>query len=157
MALAVDSFTRTRTSLFALGTEPDPQTGVSTYYEDRVRWSHPCDPNGIPYTWETPDVDPSSLAGFVTLGRGGMVVGAESLRDSFVIYSAEALNVLDFTGDALVWRRRTLSQNRRINQQQGSGGGWRRHFIISNEDILMFDGNAATSCTTVCVSASPIR
>lgn len=132
--------------LFALGTtEPDPVSGLSTYYEDRVRWSHPCDPNGIPYTWETPDVDRSSLAGFVTLGRGGRVVGAESLRDSFVIYSAEALNVLDFTGDALVWRRRTLSQTAGLisNKALVEIGG--RHFIISNEDILMFDGNAASS------------
>lgn len=126
--------------LFALGMVEDGE-----YYEDRVRWSHPCDPNGIPYTWEGPDKDPSSLAGFVTLGRGGMVVGAESLRDSFVIYSQEALNVLDFTGDALVWRRRTLSQTAGLVGEKGLIEVGGIHFFISSEDIMMFDGNSAQS------------
>ena len=127
--------------LFALGmTEAD-----GSFYEDRVRWSHPCEPNGIPYTWQGPDVDRSSLAGFVTLGRGGMVVGAESLRDSFVIYSQEALNVLDFTGDALVWRRRTLSQTAGLVSDRALVEVGGMHFIISNEDIIMFDGNQAQS------------
>ena len=74
-----------------------------------------------------------------------MVVGAESLRDSFVIYSQEALNVLDYTGDALVWRRRTLSQTAGLIGEKGLIEVGGVHFIISNEDILMFDGNSATS------------
>jgi hypothetical protein len=132
--------------VFAMGmTEPDPETGLTTYYEDRVRWSHPCEPNGVPYTWEGPDVDRSSLAGYVTLGRGGKIVGAESLRDSFVIYSDKALNVLDFTGDALVWRRRTLSQNAGLIGRDALVEVSGRHYFISNEDILMFDGNQAQS------------
>ena len=132
--------------LFALGmTEPDPVNGGTAYYEDRVRWSHPCDPNGVPYTWEGPDVDPSSLAGYLTLGRGGRIVGAESLRDSFVIYSEKALNVLDFTGDALVWRRRTLTQNAGLVSRDGLVEVSGRHYFISNEDILVFDGNNAQS------------
>lgn len=132
--------------LFALGTtEPDPDTGVMTYYEDRVRWSHPCEPNGIPYTWQGPDEDPSSLAGYVTLGRGGAIVGAESLRDSFVIYSREALSVLDYTGDALVWRRRTLSQNAGLIGRNAVVEVRGKHYYISNEDIVVFDGNQAQS------------
>lgn len=132
--------------LFAMGmTEPDPVNGGTAYYEDRVRWSHPCDPNGIPYTWEGPDVDPSSLAGYLTLGRGGRIIGAESLRDSFVIYSEKALNVLDFTGDALVWRRRTLTQNAGLVSRDGLVEVSGRHYFISNEDIIVFDGNNAQS------------
>ena len=132
--------------LFALGmTEPDPVTGNLTFYEDRVRWSHPCEPNGVPYTWQGPDEDRSSLAGFVTLGRGGKVIGAESLRDSFVIYSDEAVNVLDFTGDALVWRRRTLSQNAGLIGREAVVEVSGRHYFISNEDIVVFDGNQTQS------------
>jgi hypothetical protein len=132
--------------LFAMGcTEPDPDTGVLTYYEDRVRWSHPCEPNGIPYTWQGPDEDPSSLAGYVTLGRGGAIVGAESLRDSFVIYSRSALSVLDYTGDALVWRRRTLSQNAGLIGRNALVEVKGKHYYISTEDIIVFDGNQAQS------------
>ena len=89
-------------------------------------------------------IDPA-IAGFVTLGRGGMVVGAESLRDSFVIYSDQAINVLDYTGDALVWRRRTLSQNAGLVSERALVEVGGRHFIISHEDIVMFDGNQAES------------
>lgn len=132
--------------LFALGTtEIDPATGGVAYWEDRVRWSNPCQPNGIPYSWATPDEDPSSIAGFVTLGRGGMIVGAESLRDSFVIYSDNALNVLDYTGDALVWRRRTLSQNAGLIGRDALVEVGGRHYFIANEDIVVFDGNQAQS------------
>ena len=126
--------------LFALG-----MTENGEYYEDRVRWSNPCQPNGIPYTWQEPFEDRSSIAGFVTLGRGGMVVGAESLRDSFVIYSDSAINVLDYTGDALVWRRRTLSQTAGLVSERSLVEVGGRHFIISHEDIIMFDGNQAES------------
>ena len=97
--------------LFALNTgeSPDIQRAITDTFADRVRWSHPVEPNGRPYTWQPAPTDPSSLAGFVTMGRGGEIIGAESMRDSFVIYSDYAINVMDYTGDQLMWRRRTVS------------------------------------------------
>lgn len=132
--------------LFALGTtEIDPQTGALAYYDDRVRWSNPCQPNGIPYSWQEPSEDRSSIAGYTTLGRGGKIVSAESLRDSFVIYNESAVNVMDYTGDALVWRRRTLTQNAGLIGRDAVIEVNGRHFFIGNEDILVFDGNSAQS------------
>ena len=126
--------------LFALGMTEDGQV-----FSDKVRWSHPAEPNGIPYTWATPDEDPSSIAGYVSLGRGGAVVGAESLRDSFVIYSDEAINVLDYTGDALGWRRRSVSSSAGLIGKEAMVEVKGMHYFISRDDILMFDGNQIQS------------
>lgn len=113
---------------------------------DRVRWSHPMESNGVPYSWMPPDdTDASSIAGYVDLGRGGAVVGAESLRDSFVIYSEDAINIMDFTGDALGWRRRTVSSSAGLIGKEALIEVNGIHYFISRDDIMMFDGNQVTS------------
>ena len=50
--------------LFAMGTtEIDPENGQLAYYEDRVRWSNPCQMNGIPYRGRSLGrIDPVLLA-----------------------------------------------------------------------------------------------
>ena len=53
--------------------------------------------------------------------------------------------MLDFTGDALVWRRRTVSQNAGLIGRDALVEVSGRHYFISNEDILVFDGNQAQS------------
>jgi hypothetical protein len=131
--------------LFGLGMVEDGPDGP-VYYRDRVHWSHPVEPNGIPYTWEPAnDADKSSLAGYVTLGRGGPIVGAESMRDSFVIYSEDAISILDYTGDALMWRRRTVSQNAGLIGRNALVEVRGQHFFMAFDDIMMFDGNTAVS------------
>ena len=129
--------------LFALGMAEDGDV-----YSDKVRWSHPAEPNGVPFTWASPaenTEDRSSIAGYVTLGRGGAVVGGESLRDSFVIYSDEAINVMDFTGDALGWRRRSVSSSAGLVGKEAVVEVNGVHYFISQDDILMFDGNTVSS------------
>ena len=111
--------------LWALGIKEDGYT-----FSDKVHWSHPAEPNGIPYTWEPPGPDDlSSIAGYVTLGRGGAVVGGESLRDSFVIYSDEAINVMDFVGDALGLAPQDRVLVCRSGGQGGRGRG-QRHPLL---------------------------
>ena len=68
--------------LFALGMQEGPDE-----YRDKVWWSHPAEPNGRPFSWRPTSEQPDSIAGWVNLGRGGSIVGGESLRDSFVVYS----------------------------------------------------------------------
>ena len=127
--------------LWALGMVEDDEV-----YSDKVWWSHPAEPNGYPYTWEPANSgDRSSLAGYLSMGRGGAVVGGESLRDSFVIYSDEAINVMDFTGDALLWRRRSVSSSAGLVGKEAVVEVNGTHFLISNDDILMFDGNQVSS------------
>ena len=126
--------------LFALGM----QEGADLY-ADKVWWSHPAEPNGIPFSWRTTLEQPDSIAGYVNLGRGGTIVGGESLRDSFVIYSDKSLNVMDFTGDALGWRRRTVSTAASLTGEHSLIEHQGRHFFVSPRDILTFDGNSISS------------
>ena len=126
--------------LFALGMQEGPDE-----YRDKVWWSHPAEPDGIPYTWEPTWQDPSSIAGWVSLGRGGSIVGGESLRDSFVIYSEQAINIMDFTGDALMWRRRSVSSAAGLASQNALVEVQGIHYFISPGDIQTFDGNSISS------------
>jgi hypothetical protein len=134
-----------RNFLFAMNTT-EIENGETNYYTDRIRWSHPVEPNGIPYTWEPANnADKSSLAGYVTLGRGGEIIGGESMRDAFVVYSAEAVNILDYTGDALMWRRRTVSQTAGLIGKEAVEEVRGNHYFMAADDIIIFDGNQAQS------------
>jgi hypothetical protein len=134
--------------LFALNmTEfDDPDNPeVSTTYNDKVWWSHPAEPNGIPFSWKPTYDQADSLGGFVNLGRGGAIIGGESLRDSFVIYSEDAINVMDFTGGPLIWNRRTVSSTAGLASKEALVEVNGIHYFISHDDIMAFDGNQVTS------------
>ena len=126
--------------LFALGMQEGPDE-----YRDKVWWSHPAEPNGRPFSWRPTSEQPDSIAGWVNLGRGGSIVGGESLRDSFVIYSEQAINVMDFTGDALGWRRRTVSSAAGLASSEALVEVQGTHFFVSPGDIQTFDGNSIGS------------
>ena len=126
--------------LFALGMKEE-----SDLYADKVWWSHPAEPDGIPFSWRPPYEQRDSIAGWVNLGRGGAIVGGESLRDSFVVYSEEALNAFDFTGDAIGWRRRTISTTAGLVNKEAVTSVDGQHFFISSDDIMAFDGNSISS------------
>jgi hypothetical protein len=126
--------------LFALATyEGDEE------YPDKVFWSHPAEPNGIPFSWRPTIEQPDSIAGSVSLGRGGAIVGGESLRDSFVIYSEKALSVMDFTGDALGWRRRAVSETAGLVSKEAIEEVKGAHLFFAGDDVLSYDGNSMTS------------
>ena len=126
--------------LFALGMQEGAEE-----YRDKVWWSHPAEPNGIPFSWRPTIEEPSSIAGWVNLGRGGSIVGGDSLRDSFVIYSEEAINIMDFTGDSLGWRRRSVSSAAGLASKEALAEVQGMHYFISPGDIQTFDGNSIGS------------
>lgn len=140
LGYACDVMASHKNFLFAMGMKEG-----SDYYADKVWWSHPAEPNGIPFSWRPTYEQPDSIAGWVNLGRGGSIIGGESLRDSFVVYSEEALNAFDFTGDALGWRRRTISTTAGLAGKEAVISIEGAHMFISPDDILMFDGNNVRS------------
>jgi hypothetical protein len=126
--------------LFALGMgTPNGQ------FNDMLHWSHPAEPNGIPFSWRPTIEQPDSIAGSLSLGRGGAIVGGESLRDSFVVYSESALNVMDFTGDALGWRRRAVSETAGLVNPHSLTEVKGSHMFFTGDDVLVYDGNAMRS------------
>lgn len=126
--------------LFALGMKEQ-----TAEYRDKVWWSHPAEPDGIPFSWRITAEQPDSIAGYVSLGRGGAIVGGESLRDSFIIYSEDAINSLEYVGDALGWRRRTVSSSADLVGKEAVVEVKGVQYFISRSDIMMFDGNQMQS------------
>jgi hypothetical protein len=128
--------------LFALGMTED---GV--YMPNTYRWSHPADINGLPYTWDETDI--SSIAGTNQVaGDGGVIVDGLSLRDSFIIYSRNAINILDYAGDEFVWRTRGLTSSVGLLSSNCIADIGTAHIFLSDNDIMITDGNSIRSILT---------
>ena len=113
-------------------------------YPDGYRWSHPADINGIPYTWDKND--PSALAGRAQLGgASGAIIDGLTLRDSFVLYSQNAVNILDFTGGDFVFRRRKLTTTFGLFCKNALVEVAGVHLFLSDGDIVQNDGTQIQS------------
>lgn len=111
---------------------------------DGYRWSTSADINGLPYTWDETDL--SALAGKASLGgNGGQIIDGLSLRDSFVIYSENSIDILDYTGGEFVWRRRELSNTYGLLSINSIVEIKGVHFFLSDGDIFKNDGTSITS------------
>lgn len=127
------------TFLFALNLQ-DGSVELPTSY----RWSHPADTNGLPFTWDETDL--SSIAGAASLeGDGGAIIDGLSLRNSFVIYSEHAINILDFVGGEFVWNRRILSSSYGLLATNCVIEVLGNHYFMTESDILRTDGNSIES------------
>lgn len=118
------------------------ESGVD--FPDTYRWSHPADINGLPATWD--ETNASFLAGRSALGGdGGQIIDGRSLRDAFCIYSENSIDVLDYTNDEFVWRRRELSSTAGLLSRNCIAEVKGVHYFLSNGDIVKNDGNKIES------------
>lgn len=128
-----------RNFLFALNLEE-----AGTEFPDSYRWSHPADINGLPVTWD--ETDDAFLAGKASLGGdGGIILDGRSLRDAFAIYSESSIDILDFTSDEFVWKRRELSSTSGLLSRNALVEVKGVHFLLSEGDIIRNDGNKIES------------
>lgn len=120
------------------------QSGTWIEMPDTYRWSHPADINSIPPTWD--ETDPNFLAGMAALGDdSGKILDGLSLRDSFVIYSEKAINILEPSGDEFVWTRRQLTTTAGILARDCVVEVNGLHYFLTNGDAYVFDGNKPVS------------
>lgn len=128
-----------RNFLFALNLEEG-----GTEFPDSYRWSHPADINGLPVTWD--ETNTAFLAGKAALGGdGGIIIDGLSLRDAFAIYSESSIDILDFSNDEFVWRRRELSSTSGLLSRNAITEVKGIHFLLSEGDIIRNDGNKIES------------
>lgn len=117
---------------------------ASVEYPSAYRWSHPADINGLPFSWDPSDN--SALAGRAQLGGdSGILLDGQSLRDAFCLYSENAINVLDYTGDEFVFNRRNLSETIGIVATDCVIEVKGNHFFIGDGDILINNGTKIDS------------
>jgi hypothetical protein len=119
-------------------TERDSLGNVQVY-SDGFRWSHPADANSIPVTWD--ETNQFYLAGFSQLGAaGGEIIDGLSLRDSFIIYSERAINILDLSNDVFVWTKRELVTNFSILSKNCVVEANGKHYVLCVNDAIVNDG-----------------
>ena len=109
------------------------------------RISHPADTNGIPFTWDTTARD--SIAVKAQLGGdGGEIVDGLTLRDSFVIYSRNSIDVLTFNpGSEFYWTRREMSATVGLLSTNCLTEVKGKHYLIVDSDIVVNDGSTIES------------
>jgi len=130
-----------KTFLIAMDMREGGVVGPNVY-----RISHPATSGGIPYTWDTLD-DRSSLAVRAVLGSdGGELVDGRSLRDSFVLYSKDAIDILDFNPNSeFFWTRRELSTTVGLLTTNCVTEVKGRHYLIVDGDVVVNNGAELSS------------
>ena len=116
-----------------------------TEIPDGVRWSHPADINGLPPSWD--ETDPAYLAGKMQLGGdGGRIIDGQSLRNSFVVYSENAIDIFDENFNTeFVWSRRELSSTVGLLSKNCLIEVKGTHFFLADGDIVKNNGTGIES------------
>ena len=109
------------------------------------RISHPADENGLPFTWDTTSRDSIAIQAQLG-GDGGEIVDGRTLRDSFVMYSRDSIDILNYSPSSeYYWQRKELSatvgllSTNCLTEVKGT------HYLIVDGDIVMNDGSNITS------------
>jgi hypothetical protein len=113
-------------------------------YPYMVKWSDAAEPGAVPASWD--ETDPSTLAGEFDLAESlGRVVDGLQLRDYFMVYKEDSVWRLSFTTGMQVFNSQKVS---------GMSGAMNRncivdldqfHFVLTNQDIVIHDGQSAIS------------
>lgn len=123
-----------RSFLIALNT-----TTSGTKAPNRVLWSDSSDAGAVPASWDI--TDPTTLAGdaYLTDDRGEIIDGYQ-LRDLFVIYKTHSTYVMRLTGGQGVMRIDKVQVHSGVLTKNCITEFKGRHFVVSDGDIVLFDG-----------------
>lgn len=109
------------------------------------RISHPAEQNAIPFTWDT--TDRGSIAIEAQLGGdGGEIVDGRTLRNAFVIYSKDSIDVLSFDPSSeFYWNRQSISSTVGLLSQNCLTEVKGAHYLIVDSDIVVNSGEEIQS------------
>jgi hypothetical protein len=105
------------------------------------RISTAAETDGLPFTWD--ESDRSGIAIRAQIGSdSGEILDGLTLRDNFIIYSEDAINIITFNPNSeFYWTRRELSTTKGLlglNCVVDIEG--KHYFITRDADIVVFDG-----------------
>lgn len=104
------------------------------------RISHPAEQNAIPFTWDTTARDSIAIEAQLG-GDGGEIVDGRTLRDSFVVYSRDSIDVLSFSpSNEFYWTRQSMSSTVGLLSQNCLTEVKGEHFLIVDGDIVINSG-----------------
>lgn len=119
-------------------------TESGTNYPTKIRWSDAAAPGNLPTDWSVGSA--SSLSREIILRADtGPIVAAEVLRDDLIVYTANAVFRLTYTGGPYVMQLREVTTNfgafgpHSVIQAKGI------HLVLTRDDLGWFDGNSFSS------------
>ena len=122
-------------------------TDGSDSFPHAVQWSHPADPGSVPISWDI--TDPTKDAGRVDLPdvNSGPAVDALLLRDALYIYKDNATWRMRFVGGQFIFAFDPFLTTSGLLAARCATvlGDGQRHFVVTQDDILVHNGNTAES------------
>lgn len=122
-------------------------TKSGTVYPHMVKWSHPADPGAVPSSWD--ETDATKDAGEVDLTdiQAGVIRDGLALGDQFIIYKEAATHGMRHIGGVNIFRFYNIFTQSGIlsNQCVAPTPDGRGHFVATNSDIIVHDGNSLIS------------
>lgn len=124
--------------LFALDID-----GAGGRFPSLLRWSDAAEPGTIPQVW-TPSAD--NQAGSTELAdTPGALMTAATLRDTLLVYKRDAVYAADYVGGDQVYAFRPLFRSVGTLSTRGVAVGPQGHVFVTDDDIVMTDGNGMRS------------
>ena len=119
-------------------------TKSGSTYPQMVKWSNPAEAGAVPTTWD--QTDTSQNAGEVILAdTGGFLVDCLPMRDVNIVYKDSEVYGMQFIGGQLVFRFNQILKTSGLIAQGCAKEFKGQHFVIANDDIILFNGNDAES------------
>jgi len=120
--------------------------------ENRLIWSDSSDAGALPASWDISD--PTTLAGdaYLTSSKGEIIDGLQ-LRDLFVIYKTHSMYIMRLIQGQSVMKIDKVQVNSGIlakNCVQEFNG---IHFVVSDADVVLFDGQSVKTIADKIVRA----
>ena len=120
-------------------------TAVSSVEQgNRLIWSDSSDAGALPASWDI--ADPTTLAGdaYLTDDKGEIIDGAQ-LRDMFVVYKTHSTYLMRLIGGTSVMRLDKVQVNSGLLAKNCITEFKGQHFVVSDGDIILFDGQNVQS------------
>lgn len=111
----------------------------ATEYPYTVKWSHPADPGTVPTSWD--ETDATKQAGEQTIAQsGGFLVDCAPLAGQNILYKQDAIWAMQYIGGTFVFNFQELSSTIGALTPRCIKEFYRRHLIVGQNDIVLFDG-----------------
>jgi len=110
----------------------------------RLIWSDLADNGALPASWDISD--PTTLAGDVYLTQDkAEIIDGLALRDFFVIYKTHSMDLMRLTGGQNIMSFQTVQINSGLLAKNCVQEFKGKHFIVSDADVVLFDGQTVES------------
>lgn len=115
-----------------------------TQYGTMVKWSHGADIGEVPSSWDI--ADPTLDAGEYPLPHlGGDLLDQLVLRDVNILYRQDSTWAMQYIGAPAIFRFWGLFETSGILAQECCVEFYGRHFVVTQDDVVVHDGQSVQS------------